>query len=524
MPRLPQPGKDTGEWGTILNEFLSESHAADGSLKAGTVGTAHLQAGSITSTKVAPGAITTASLSDGSVTAAKVAADVATQAALDAVASAKANTVHSHAAADVTSGTLPLARGGTGGTDATSARSSLGLGSAATMTPAVLAGDVAFTGAYARLPLESVVWAIGDSITANGYTAPTSTNGATYTGSSYLQWASQLSGARFRFGGIAATGGYTSAQVLATHLPTVLAAKPQACVVLCGTNDVPLGGAATMTNLMSIWTTLARAGITPILATLTPRNDFVAGNNQIITLNSWIARQARLNGWPLVDFYAAVVDPATNIYLSGYNLDTVHPNVVGAKAMGQALATQMSNLMGYNSLQLPALPVANAWPGVGSIVAANALHLTGTGQPSNWGYDFGSGATFSLSAMSANEGVGNWFNMTRTGTDFGYRPAQSITLVPGNRMSIGFRYKTTNVVSTGATFELRLATTSTANNLWRFQAITGVDVALGTVYEEFVVPVSIPLTTCKYMFTILTGNATLSLGQMMLRDLTAEGI
>jgi len=34
MPRLPQPGKDNGTWGEILNDFLGESHNQDGSLKA----------------------------------------------------------------------------------------------------------------------------------------------------------------------------------------------------------------------------------------------------------------------------------------------------------------------------------------------------------------------------------------------------------------------------------------------------------------------------------------------------------
>ena len=33
MARLPQPGGDDGSWGSILNDFLSQSHAADGSLK-----------------------------------------------------------------------------------------------------------------------------------------------------------------------------------------------------------------------------------------------------------------------------------------------------------------------------------------------------------------------------------------------------------------------------------------------------------------------------------------------------------
>lgn len=37
MARLPVPGGDTGQWGDILNEYLSMSHASDGSLKSGSV-------------------------------------------------------------------------------------------------------------------------------------------------------------------------------------------------------------------------------------------------------------------------------------------------------------------------------------------------------------------------------------------------------------------------------------------------------------------------------------------------------
>lgn len=38
MARLPQPGSDAGTWGDILNEYLSEVHQADGSLKPNLVG------------------------------------------------------------------------------------------------------------------------------------------------------------------------------------------------------------------------------------------------------------------------------------------------------------------------------------------------------------------------------------------------------------------------------------------------------------------------------------------------------
>lgn len=37
MARLPQPGQDKGQWGTILNDFLMQSHEADGQIKAGVI-------------------------------------------------------------------------------------------------------------------------------------------------------------------------------------------------------------------------------------------------------------------------------------------------------------------------------------------------------------------------------------------------------------------------------------------------------------------------------------------------------
>jgi len=33
MARLPQPGGDKGEWGSLLNDFLSQAHKSDGTLK-----------------------------------------------------------------------------------------------------------------------------------------------------------------------------------------------------------------------------------------------------------------------------------------------------------------------------------------------------------------------------------------------------------------------------------------------------------------------------------------------------------
>lgn len=53
MARLPVVGDDDGTWGDVLNEYLSQAHAADGTLKPGSVGTAQIQGGSVTNAKLA---------------------------------------------------------------------------------------------------------------------------------------------------------------------------------------------------------------------------------------------------------------------------------------------------------------------------------------------------------------------------------------------------------------------------------------------------------------------------------------
>lgn len=90
MARLPVPGGDKGNWGTILNEFLSQVHQPDGSLKTDSVGPAQLQDNAVTASAIAPNAITVTELAsdsvdetviaDGSITGAKLADESVTSA------------------------------------------------------------------------------------------------------------------------------------------------------------------------------------------------------------------------------------------------------------------------------------------------------------------------------------------------------------------------------------------------------------------------------------------------------------
>jgi hypothetical protein len=76
MARLPDPGGDDSVWGTVLNDYLLQSHKADGSLKNDLVGASQIQDGSITNVKIASGAAISADkLADGSTSKVMTAAE-----------------------------------------------------------------------------------------------------------------------------------------------------------------------------------------------------------------------------------------------------------------------------------------------------------------------------------------------------------------------------------------------------------------------------------------------------------------
>lgn len=162
MARLPQPGGDTGNWGVILNDFLTQSHQADGTLRTGVVAAAQIQDGVISETKLDAAAqaklnsggtagVISVNARSGAVTLTK--ADVglsnvdntsdtnkpistATQAALNAKAdnsaltsglANKANVTHSHASADINDAST-IGRAILTAADAVAVRTAIGAG------------------------------------------------------------------------------------------------------------------------------------------------------------------------------------------------------------------------------------------------------------------------------------------------------------------------------------------------------------------------------------------------------------
>ena len=63
MPRLPQPGADSGHWGDILNDYLKQSHDDSGKLITGSVTATTIADGAVTGAKLAPNLISPVGLS-----------------------------------------------------------------------------------------------------------------------------------------------------------------------------------------------------------------------------------------------------------------------------------------------------------------------------------------------------------------------------------------------------------------------------------------------------------------------------
>jgi hypothetical protein len=191
VPRLPITGQDEGIWGDVLNQFLTVSHNADGTLR----GAAVTAAGGGGATSVADGSITTAKLADNAVTNAKL--DAPTQAILSSVSSRYAKPAPG----------IPI-------TDLTSAvQTSLSKADTA-IQPSSLA-VVATTGAYADLTSKPTIPTINSGVAASRPSASAYGIGTWYsTDTASLDYSN---GTNWTTGIAGSSGGSGSGALVATY-------------------------------------------------------------------------------------------------------------------------------------------------------------------------------------------------------------------------------------------------------------------------------------------------------------------
>lgn len=533
MSRLPTPGSDTGSWGTILNDFLAQSHKSDGGLKDGSVGAAQLQDSSISLAKLAAANAPTngqALVYDGLGLAwvprvASVAGrtgDV-TLTSSDVGLGNVDNT--SDAAKPISTATQLALNAKLTSTNnlsdlasASTARTNLGLTTTATMTTTQVASDTAFTTVYARRNLATYSFGVflGDSIT---------------TGNGFAMAAAAALGVQGNLESLpdAGVAGNTSAQMLARFDTDVTPRSPRFVHILAGTNDTgqSIALSTIASNIRALVAKTIAIGAEPILATIPPNSNASPADRRarISALNQWICRYAIANGIKVADYYRVLVDPATGGFLSSFDSgDGTHPSPTGLSVMLSELVEAVSRFSDSSLL----LPKDNVDP---HNWVRNGLFLNGVSGsiPTNWSQN-GSASGLTLSLTTGDSSIkGTWYGIDASassgaaeyfqnnGTAIGGGSASSI----GDIISVHARFKVPTL-SSGQSIRLRARFLTGSGDI--YYSLVAIPHTVARVYHgERVVP-SGANGQLQFDMQLLTGTGHLDIAQVGIYNLTAMGV
>ncbi len=141
-------------------------------------------------------------------------------------------------------------------------------------------------------------------------------------------------------------GGQTSPQMLVRFWPDVIALKPRAVHLLCGTNDIagntgPTTPARYQANVRAMTTLATSHGLRVILGAIPPADRMgwrpdLDPRPWVAELNAWLAELATANGFAFADYHMALKDEGDGLRRD-FGHDGVHPNRRGYAAMRTAL-------------------------------------------------------------------------------------------------------------------------------------------------------------------------------------------
>ncbi len=137
--------------------------------------------------------------------------------------------------------------------------------------------------------------------------------------------------------------GQTTPQMLIRFRPDVIALKPQAVVILAGTNDIagntgPMTLEAIEDNLASMAELAKVNNIQVVLSSVMPVCDYIRPQTvqrppeRIIALNAWIKDYAARNNYVYLDYYSAMLD-GQKMFRQELTDDGLHPNAAGYSIM-----------------------------------------------------------------------------------------------------------------------------------------------------------------------------------------------
>jgi len=374
---------------------------------------------------------------------------------------------------------------------------------------------------------------MGDSITSYG--------GSETMAPSWFNHLCVRSLGRLRWRGSYATGGFKIADLIATHVPQVLAMtpKPGTAFIMIAANDcsenngVGFNVAAKSADYVSgVLAPLQAAGIRVIPVMVTPNDGANGGAPQITAnvdlWNAWLRRYCQANGLLCLDANSPLVDTDGSMQVA-FRLggtDHVHPSARGHKAIAE-----------YN---LPAVQSAFPPAPLGSSKWAESYNLLGNGTfatDSNSdgladGWAVGgspTGFTRSLVAPTAGADInGNWQQVTRATTDTNaawiYKQISSGWSV-GDVLEYSVRVQAEGFTGSGASFSTYIKPGNLADAYGAVNSWTE-DIVDGLLTVRFSVPATATTLFCYVAnLTVPTSGTTeFRVAEATVRNLTTMGL
>ena len=377
------------------------------------------------------------------------------------------------------------------------------------------------------------------------------TNNATRTyGFSVPSLVSILSQGKLGLARNAGVASDTSAMMLARIEADVLAYKPGRVFLQAGSNDVTKGAAHFADARIAYRAIIERClaeGIEIFLGTIPPRGAQLTGalrsNGNVYRLtlmwNTFIRQTATEYKLPLVDTYAAVVDPLTGNWKDGYSDDMVHwigPGVLAAATYiwAQLEPYYRADLIPVERDPYSVLNFCQDPTMQGGLVAGSGRFPLGFNGADS------SVMTTSLAEPVGDDGLtaGRWFkgamfgstaaniNMIRTRDSF--ISASGIPVADGDLIALGFRFKVENLTGVTAdaytSFSILFRDAGGATVKQITPASQYRYMVKGFVYVEDTWPVNAVDVRLNWSKSVGAATADIYIGQVSIYDLTAMGI
>jgi lysophospholipase L1-like esterase len=381
------------------------------------------------------------------------------------------------------------------------------------LTPAQIAADIAVANMYSPAAILGGRWvALGDSITKGS-------DGDRARGLSWPMFAAMATDERLHLVRNAGVTGNTSAQMLARFDTDVTTFAPNMVTIAAGVNDInaTVSLATYQANIAALVEKIREIHATPVLVTITPGSASYAPT--IAAWNNWLRAYASTHGIRIVDFYDALVYPATGalqaIYDSG---DHIHPNPLGQWTLGQRFAADMADSIPPASVPslFDAADTSNILQALNPLWLSTAITNSA---PASWNLING-GSLVSGTIVSGDTSIrGNWYRMTfaASALDVTLYHVGNVACTPGNVYAMTGRIRTALTASGGVYVQCSGVVGGAAYAI----STGGTEPYLGRFWQKFTADGAV-LNPQVYVKAATTG--TVDIAELALFDLTALGI